>query len=165
MDKKEVAAYVFLNDKCLDCLVLGSQSAQMQDPQQSSSGGAATSMSNRAKKVRVSLFDTKKRLQLIVKKVGKDPIQSVNDILVDSRQSKQQSKFGSVTFSLKKLAQGTGNTYMQWVGLYDNLEDDIFDGQLGVDEWDTPRVLIEYSVLGGKYTSVMQGIERIREDI
>ena len=74
VDKKEVAAYVFLNDKCLDCLVLGSQSAQMQDPQQSSSGGAATSMSNRAKKVRVSLFDTKKRLQLIVKKVGKDPI-------------------------------------------------------------------------------------------
>jgi hypothetical protein len=99
VDKKEVAAYVFLNDKCLDCLVLGSQSAQMQDPQQSSSGGAAT---NRAKKVRVSLFDTKKRLQLIVKKVGKDP---VNDILVDSRQSKQQNnKFGSVTFSLKKMA-------------------------------------------------------------
>ena len=54
---------------------------------------------------------------------------------------------------------------MQWVGLYDNLEDDIFDGQLGVDEWDTPRVLIEYTVVGGKYTSVMQGIERIREDI
>ena len=72
VDKKEVAAYVFLNDKCLDCLVLGSQSAQMQDPQQSSSGGA--SLSNRAKKVRVSLFDTKKRLQLIVKKVGKDPV-------------------------------------------------------------------------------------------
>jgi hypothetical protein len=54
---------------------------------------------------------------------------------------------------------------MQWVGLYDNLEDDIFDGQLGVDEWDTPRVLIEYTVIGGKYTSVMQGIERIRGDI
>jgi hypothetical protein len=82
VDKKDVAAYVFLNDKCLDCLVLGSQSAQLQDPQQSSSGVPAT---NRAKKVRVSLFDTKKRLQLIVKKVGKDP---VNDILVDSRQSK-----------------------------------------------------------------------------
>jgi hypothetical protein len=104
VDKKEVAAYVFLNDKCLDCLVLGSQSAQMQDPQQSSSGGAATS--NRAKKVRVSLFDTKKRLQLIVKKVGKDPVQSVNDILIDSRQQSKHpsSKFGSVTFSLKKLA-------------------------------------------------------------
>ena len=29
VDKKDVAAYVFLNDKCLDCLVLGSQSAQM----------------------------------------------------------------------------------------------------------------------------------------
>jgi hypothetical protein len=82
VDKKEVAAYVFLNDKCLDCLILGSQSAQIQDPQQSSSGVPAT---NRAKKVRVSLFDTKKRLQLIVKKVGKDPL---NDILVDSHQSK-----------------------------------------------------------------------------
>ena len=34
-----------------------------------------------------------------------------------------------------------------------------------MDEWDTPRVLIEYSVVGGKYTSVMQGIERIKEDI
>ena len=54
---------------------------------------------------------------------------------------------------------------MQWVALYDSLEDDVFDGQLGLDEWDTPRILIECSVIGGKYTSVMQGIERIRQDI
>ena len=33
INKKEVAAYVFLNDKCLDCLVLGSNNAQMQDNQ------------------------------------------------------------------------------------------------------------------------------------
>ncbi len=141
----------------------------MQDPQQSSFAGAASS--NRAKKVRVSLFDTKKRLQIIVKTLGANEATSALDkvsmdqLLIEHSSTKKSARYGSVTFALKKLAQGAGNTFMQWVGLYDTLDDDIFDGQLGVDEWDTPRLLIEYSVIGGKFTSVMQGIERIREDI
>jgi hypothetical protein len=47
------------------------------------------------------------------------------------------------------------NINMRNHGFYDSLEDDVFDGQLGLDEWDTPRILIECSVIGGKYTSVM----------
>jgi hypothetical protein len=31
LDKRDLAAYIFLNDKCLDCLILGSASAQMQN--------------------------------------------------------------------------------------------------------------------------------------
>ena len=58
-----------------------------------------------------------------------------------------------------------GKTYIHWVGLYDRLDDDIYDGQLGDDDWETPRVLLEYSVIGGKFTSVMNNIEKGRGDV
>ena len=51
---------------------------------------------------------------------------------------------------------------MHWVAIYDSLEDDIYDGQLGEDEVHTPRVLLEYSIVGGKYTSVMNNIDKIK---
>ena len=76
-----------------------------------------------------------------------------------------KDRFGSVSISLKKLAQGSGNTYMHWVTLFDNLDDDLYDGQLGEDDWEQPRVLLEYSVIGGKFTNVMNGFDRIKSDV
>ena len=38
--------------------------------------------------------------------------------------------------------------------LYDDPADDLFDGQLGEDDDSPPRLLLEYTVLGGKYTSL-----------
>jgi hypothetical protein len=64
-----------------------------------------------------------------------------------------EGRYGSVSFSLKKMQHGAGNTYLHWVTLFDSLDDDVFDGQLGEDDWEMPRMLVEYSVVGGKYTS------------
>jgi hypothetical protein len=38
IDKREIMAYVFLGDKCIDCLVLGSASATMDQE----SGGSSS---------------------------------------------------------------------------------------------------------------------------
>ena len=48
---------------------------------------------------------------------------------------------------------------MHWVALYDFLGDDNFDGLLGEDDWEMPRILVEYSVIGGKFTSVVNNLE------
>ena len=34
---------------------------------------------------------------------------------------------------------------------------------MGEDDYDGPRILIEYSVIGGKYTSVMGNMDKLRE--
>lgn len=106
-------------------------------------------MQNRAKKVRISLFDTRKRVQIILKRLGDD----------DSK------RFGSLSISLKKLAQGMGNSYLHWCTLFDTLDDDLYDGQLGEDDWETPRILLEYGIIGGEYTGVRQGIEKLRNEV
>ena len=54
---------------------------------------------------------------------------------------------------------------MHWVTLFESLDDDIYDGQLGEDDWDLPRILIEYSVIGGKYTNIMNNFDRLKYDI
>ena len=99
--------------------------------------------------MRISLFDTSKKLQVIVKRVGVEDAQ----------------RFGSVSFHLKKLASGVGNTYMQWVTLFDDMHDDMYDGQLGEDDWELPRILIEYSVVGGAYTSTMNWMDQLKHKI
>jgi hypothetical protein len=46
------------------------------------------------------------------------------------------------------------------VTLYDDPADDLFDGQLGEDDDSPPRLLLEYTVLGGKYTSLQADLSR-----
>lgn len=55
-----------------------------------------------------------------------------------------KNRIGSVSFSIKKLQQGSGKKFIHWVTLYDSLDDDLFEGDLGEDETDTPRLLLEY---------------------
>ncbi len=132
INKKEIVAYIFLDDKCLDFLVLGSPSASM------------TAKAN--KKVKIPLIDQRKSIQIIFKKLGED-----------------EKRFGSVTFRLSKFLGGLGCTYMHWVTLYDRLDEDVFTGQLGEDEFDMPRALLEYSIIGGKYTSTMDNLNKLRQ--
>lgn len=40
----------------------------------------------------------------------------------------EKERFGSVSFSLKKMANGVGKTYLHWVTLFDSLDDDEYDG-------------------------------------
>ncbi len=39
------------------------------------------------------------------------------------------------------------------------------DGQLGEDDWEVPRILVEYTVVGGTYTSTMNSMEQIKHKI
>ena len=47
--------------------------------------------------------------------------------------------------------------------LYDDPADDLFDGQLGEDDDSPPRLLLEYTVLGGKYTSLQADLSRVMD--
>ena len=77
----------------------------------------------------------------------------------------EKGRYGSVSLSLRKLAKGVGKTYMHWVALYDFLGEDQFDGLLGEDDWEYPRILLEYSVIGGKFTSVVNNLEQVKETV
>jgi hypothetical protein len=77
----------------------------------------------------------------------------------------EDKRFGSVSIPIKKFASGMGNTYLHWMTLFENLADDGFDGQLGEDEGDFPRVMVEYSVVGGKYTSLVNDMDRFKEHV
>ena len=57
----------------------------------------------------------------------------------------EKERFGSVSFSLKRFLKSGGKNFFHWVTLYDSLDDDLFEGELGIDDdLDFPRVLLEY---------------------
>ena len=102
------------------------------------------------KKTRVPLHGmattSSKTVQLVVKLVGES-----------------KDRFGSVSFSIKRLLNNGGHTFLHWVTLYSELDDDLFEGYLGEDdELDFPRVLLEYSVVSSKFTSVMSKVEQLK---
>ena len=79
-------------------------------------------------------------------------------------------RIGSVSFSLKgfqtvlQSSGGKSTSFLQWVTLYDPNNDDLFEGQLGVDDdpEDTPRILLEYTIIGSKYASTVHSLDAIK---
>lgn len=70
-------------------------------------------------------------LQIVVQKMDAD--------------TSKRERFGSISFNLKKFLNSTAQSFTHWVTLYDSLDDDLFEGQLGRDdEFDYPRVLLDY---------------------
>jgi hypothetical protein len=68
--------------------------------------------------------------------------------IVVRRVGLEKERFGSVSFSLKRFLKSSGKNYFHWVTLYDSLDDDLFEGELGVDDdMDFPRVLLEYQIV------------------
>ncbi len=46
--------------------------------------------------------------------------------------------------------------------LYDSLDDDLFEGQLGIDdEVYYPKVLLEYSIVSSKFTSMVNAADKL----
>ena len=75
----------------------------------------------------------------------------------------EKERFGSISFSVKRFLKNGGKSFFHWVTLYDSLDDDLFEGDLGVDdEMDLPRVLLEYLVISSKFTSMISKIDSIR---
>lgn len=72
----------------------------------------------------------------------------------------EKERYGSISFSLRRFTRAAAQTYMHWVTLYDSLDDDLFEGQLGIDDdFDYPKALIEYSIVSSKYTSMINAAE------
>ena len=84
-------------------------------------------------------------LQIIVRRVGTE-----------------RERFGSVSFSLKRFATSSAQSLCHWVTLYDSLDDDLFEGTLGTDDdFDYPRVLLDYQIVSSKFTSMARKAERL----
>ena len=67
-----------------------------------------------------------------------------------------ERKLGSLSIPIKQFLEVERNkTYSHWVTLFDFLEDDEYDGDLGVNDEERPRAYIRYSLVGeatSKYT-------------
>ena len=49
---------------------------------------------------------------------------------------------------MSRFLKSNADKMMHWVILYDSLEDDLFEGTLGIDEgFDYPRILVEYTIV------------------
>lgn len=74
-------------------------------------------------------------------------------VLVAKSLGEDETRHGSVSFGVEHYFGlealepiQIGNRYRQWITLFDHPDDDIFDGVLGEDDEELPRVLIEFLV-------------------
>ena len=75
-------------------------------------------------------------------------------------------RFGSISFNLKRFQDKAGLSFCHYVTLYDSLDDDLFEGTEGVDdEFDYPRLLVDYKIVSSKYTSLANRIDALDEDV
>ena len=179
-----------VGDKCVDCLVLGSQNMSLQKPMQDAGGASAVSdIDNNEERGSNSYVELKEREQR-AKEMNIERIQNYNKrtkvplvgyTTAQSRTGKKEEglpktvqivvrrvglekeRFGSVSFSLKRFLKSSGKNYFHWVTLYDSLDDDLFEGELGVDDdMDFPRVLLEYQVVSSQFTSMINKMDKFK---
>ena len=76
----------------------------------------------------------------------------------------QKERFGSVSFTLQRFLKATSNEFSHWVTLYEELNDDLFEGELGQDEDnDFPRILLSYQIVSSQFTSMINRAEELRK--
>jgi hypothetical protein len=46
----------------------------------------------------------------------------------------------------EQLLNGGGTSHRHWVTLFDHVDDDEFDGDLGENDGDKPMILLDYSI-------------------
>ena len=177
-----------LGDMCIDCLVLGSpnSSVQKQGPNQQLDAGGAASQNLRhppndmeergsshweheerqqeQKQIAnpVGHFHKKTKVPLVgLAKDGKSAPKALQVVL--KKIGTEKERFGSVSFSLKRFTKNPGQSFLHWVTLYDSLDDDLFEGDLGVDDdFDYPRVLLDYQVVSSQFTSMINKADQLK---
>jgi hypothetical protein len=67
---------------------------------------------------------------------------------------------GSVSFTYSQLVNAGKGKF--WATIFDDLNDDHYDGDFKVDDEETPRILIEFTTVGqpSKRASVAKPIEK-----
>lgn len=76
------------------------------------------------------------------------PEMSDLDLMIQFRlvTSGEHKKYvGSISFPLKDIFTLSGN-FKQWFTIFDTLDDDIFDGYLGVDDEEKPRIYVGFEI-------------------
>ena len=76
-------------------------------------------------------------------------------VIVVKSLGESEERFGSVSFTLDAYFGSAsdmvvaGQRYIQWVTLFDHPDDDVYDGVLGEDDEETPRIRVEIAVEDG----------------
>lgn len=80
-----------------------------------------------------------------------------------------EKKLGSISMPISGFLDAERNTtFSHWVTLFDYIEDDEYDGDLGYDDEERPRAYIRYSVTGDVAKSPKDGAKKVtttREEI
>ena len=52
---------------------------------------------------------------------------------------------GSISIPQYIILNGGINTYQQWITLFEHEDDDEYDGQMGINDDEEPRILVSFS--------------------
>ena len=78
----------------------------------------------------------------------------------------EKERYGSISFNLRRFQDCAAQSFTHWVTLYDSLDDDLFEGTVGVDDdFDYPRVLLEYTIVSSKFTSMINAADKLGRGI
>lgn len=78
-------------------------------------------------------------------KVFWEPEMSSIDLLIQFKLLKGENYVGSVSFPLRDIFR-PGKDFKQWLTVFDTIEDDIFDGVIGTDDEETPRIRVGFGI-------------------
>ena len=67
---------------------------------------------------------------------------------------------GSVSFQASRFMESTGKRFRHWVTVFEHEHDDIFDGQLGEQDDEQPRILLDYSIAQATRSSFRKELTR-----
>ena len=87
-------------------------------------------LSDKDSKVQIPLINSRENIQIIIKNMDRN-----------------EKKLGSLSIPVQRFLDLPKNSsYSHWVTLFDYIEDDEYDGDLGMDDEETPRVWITYEM-------------------
>jgi hypothetical protein len=76
--------------------------------------------------------------------------ETTSKLVISAKNLQTEERHGSVSFVLETYFTQQGNPevevgriYRQWVTLFDHPDDDVFDGIIGEDDDELPRILLE----------------------
>ena len=53
---------------------------------------------------------------------------------------------GSITIPLAIIIEAGIGSYKNWITLFDHIDDDEYDGQLGINDDEDPRILVNFDL-------------------
>lgn len=67
------------------------------------------------------------------------------DLMIQFKLVKQKNYVGSISFVFKDIFE-VSKEFSQWLTIFDTLDDDIFDGVLGEDDEEIPRIKVRFEI-------------------